>query len=32
MIGVYEPAVAVPDDADPQLRLLGLTGCNPYSG
>jgi len=29
---MFGPAVAVPDDADPQVRLLGLTGCNPYSG
>lgn|GEM_PF-4747836 len=31
-IGLFGPAFAVPDDADPQVRLLGLTGCNPYSG
>ena len=30
--GVYGPAVAVPADASPQVRLLGLTGrpANPY--
>ena len=31
-MGVFGPAVAVPDDADPQAKLLGLTGRSPYSG
>ncbi|HWE64542.1 MAG TPA: hypothetical protein VHB98_22735 [Chloroflexota bacterium] len=28
-IGVFGPAVAVPDDADPQTKLLALTGRHP---
>ena len=31
-MGVFGPAVAVPDDASPRAKLLGLTGRNPNNG